>query len=245
MNQPLKNGSFTRQFDGSPPRDVWPRFFWDTVKNELASAQAGIEIYQDVERVEYNMPSNPYSKPVQEVTDEHRQRWPKEYEAFKRGGEVAINGTPIDVLPFLKPAMVRTLKGLDIMTAEHLAGLNDHGLQRIPMGGRRLKELAQAYIDDTQAMAIVQKAQADSDRKDQRIAELELRVENMTAQMQTWFAQQQAAANAPPALMTAVPAASDPFEIMKMAKAAPEPAQSTFADLPAVPRRRRSTETPA
>jgi hypothetical protein len=238
---PLKNGAYSRTY-GAPTKDIWPRFHMDTVEDPLASQRAGRPIFNDVERVEFNMPGNPYSKPVFAVTDEHRERWPQEYAAFKKGGEVAINGTPIDVLPFLKPSMVRELKALDIMTAEQLANLNDLGLQRIAMGGRRLKELAEAYLDDAKAVALVTQAQAENDKKDQRIAELELRLENAMTQMTNMFQQMQERMNAPNPLMTHVPASSDPMEAFRMhAQQAPAPVHSSFADLPAPPRRKRRT----
>lgn len=244
MNQPFKNGSYTRDFDGRPPTDVWPRFHMEVVPDVLASQRSGREIYRDEERVEFNLPGNPHHKPVFKVTDEHRQRWPKEYEAFQKGQETAVSGTPIDVLPFLKPSMVRELKALDIMTAEQLANLNDLGLQRIAMGGRRLKQLAEAYLDDEKALAMVRQAQAENDRKDAQIAALTLQVENLQTQMNQFFAAHMERANAPNPLLSVPPAMHDPVELMKMGRAMPElPVQSSFENLPEPPKRRRRATT--
>ena len=194
---------------GAPSRDVWPRFHMDTIEDPVASARQGRPCFKDVERVELNMPGHPYNKP--------------------------------DVLPFLKPAQVKELKALDIMTVEHLAGLNDHGLQRIAMGGRRLKELAESYLDDAKAMALVTEKQAENDRLNAEIAALKLENENNREQMRQVFAELQQLRNAQHPLATAVPAASDPFEMMKMQGMQPQlpEAQSSFADLPAPPPRRR------
>lgn len=234
---PLKNGSFTRTYGAPSSGGVWPRFFLDTVQDMVATERSGRPIYYEVERVELNTPGNPYSKPVKEVTEEIRQRWPEEYARFKAGNETAVSGTPVEQLPFLKKNQVLELKALGFMTVEHLAGMTEHAIQKTPMG-RRLKELAEAYLDDAKAMALVTKAQAESDSKDKRIAELELRLETLNSQMTGMFDELQKTRNAPNPLMTHVPAASDPVELARFGRPAGAPAQSSFADLPA-PRRRR------
>jgi hypothetical protein len=246
MNQPqLRNGSFTRQFNGAPAQGgVWPRFFMHTVTNELASQQAGHEVFKDIESVEFNFPGNPHTKPVFAVAEEHRQRWPQEYEAFKKGNTIAINGTPIDVLPFLRPSMVKELKALDIMTAEQLAALDDHGVQRIHMGGRKMKELAAAYLDSAKEVAIVSQLHSEIEKKDVEIADLRLKFENLQEQMQRSFAQMQERLNAPHPMMTMVPAHSDPFEAQRqLAKPVDPDEAGAFDGLPTPPPKRRRPQT--
>lgn len=217
---------------------VWARFFMDSVEDPVASAAAGRPVHRDVERVEINFPGNPLNKPVKEVTNVERERWPEEYEAFKRGQDVAVSGTPIEHLTFLKKSQVFELKALGFMTVEHLADMSDIARQRVGMYALKLKELAQAYLDDAKAMAILTVAQADNERKDAEIAALKLQVENMQRDMQQMFAQLTDKQNAHHPLAVNVPALHDPIEMMKMG-AAPAVAQSSLEDLPAVPARRR------
>jgi hypothetical protein len=237
----LKNGSFTRTY-GAPSTSEWPRFFMDSIQDIVATERNGRPIFTDVERVEINFPGNPHTKPVFAITDEHRQKWPDEYAAFRAGQEVAVSGTPLEQWSVLKRSQVLELKALGFQTIEHLAGMNDHAMQRIPMFGRRLKELAEAYLDDAKAMAAVTAAQAEADQKDTVIAALQLQVENMQSQMQQMFSQMQDRLNTPNPLATNIPGMSDPIEMMKYARPAEREAQSSFADLPAVaPRRKRRT----
>lgn len=241
----LKNGAFTRTY-GEPSTDTWPRFHMAEVEDVLASERAGRGIFRDEERVELNFPDNPYSKPVQRVTDEHRERWPKEYEAFRRGQDIAVSGTPIDYLPGIKPSMVRELKALDIMTVEQMANLSDPGVQRIAMGGRQLKERAQAYLDDATANALITQAQANEERWQQRFAEQELRLkqqDELIRQLQEAVMQFR---NAPHPLMTEVPSSRDPMEALRQGRGAPEVAQSSlaaFADMPAPRKRKAQVQT--
>lgn len=248
MNQvtPLRQGSYTRT-NGAPSAEVWPRFHIEAVQDMLASERAGRPIFRDEERVEINMPGNPYSKPVMMVKDEHRQRWPEEYKRFKAGMDVAVSGTPLEQLPALKPSMIRELKALDFQTVEQLAAMNDHAIQRIPMYGRRLKEIAAVYLDDAERIAVVTAAQAQKDRDAAEIATLRLQVENLQTSMAQMHSQFMAHFGAPNPLMTAIPGATDPVEIAKFARTAgEEPAQSSFADLPApAPRRGRPPKEPS
>lgn len=242
----LTNGAFTRT-NGAAPGEatVYPRFFMDAVQDIIASEQQGRPIFREEERVEIIMAGNPYSKPVHRVTQEHKDRWPKEYDAFRKGEEIAVHGTPLEQWSILKRSQVLELKALGFVTVDQLAEMNDHAMQRIPMYGRRLKELAGAFIDDARAMAVVTAATADSDRKDAELAALRLQVENMTSQMQTMFTQLQDRLNAPHPLATAIPGMSDPMEAVRMGQPQPGPAQSSFADLPAAPKRRQKQQEPA
>lgn len=239
MNQPLKQGSYTRTYGAEAGR-VWPRFFLDTVEDAAASAVAGRPIYRDIERVELNFPGDPNKKPVRNIRPEDQTRWPEEYGAFKRGQDVALSGTPIDHLPMLKPSMVRELKAIEIMTIEQLAALSDHGLQRIPMFGRQLKERAQAYLDSAAESAQLIEAQERENRHLAKIADLELRMENMSRQFNEFMARAMDRLDAPNPMMTHVPAQSDPMEQLRQGHKI-EVGQSSFADLPPPPPPRKKT----
>ena len=52
----------------------------DTVKDEVASRNAGREIYREIERVRIIIPGAVASIVVKNVDDTHRERWPAEYD---------------------------------------------------------------------------------------------------------------------------------------------------------------------
>lgn len=235
----LVTGSYTRTNGAAPGQaTVYPRFFMEAVQDIMASEQQGRPIFREEERVEIIMAGNPYARPVFRVAHEHRERWPSEYEAFKKGQEISPDGTPLEQWPVLKRAMVLELKALNFVTVEQLAAMSDHAMQQIPMYGRRLKDLAQAYLDDAKAIAMVTAATAQNERKDQEIAALKLQVENMASQMQTMFAQMQARLDAPHPIASGVPGMGDPMEALRQAQSPPPHVQSSFADLPTAPRKR-------
>jgi len=70
-----------------------------------------------------------------------------EYLAFKASAAPTISGTPTSELPFLSQSKRLELKALNIHTAEALAALDGNNLKMLGMGGRELKNQAQAYLD--------------------------------------------------------------------------------------------------
>jgi hypothetical protein len=126
-------------------RQSYPRFFVDQVQDMVASEMQGRPIFRDEERVEIIMPGNPHTRPVARVTDEHRQRWPQHYEAFREGIEVSPEGTPLEEWPILKRSQVLELKALGFMTVEQVGTWTISSIQRIGMGGRRLKDIAAVF----------------------------------------------------------------------------------------------------
>lgn len=82
------------------------------------------------------------------VTDEHRQRWPQEYAAFKAGLEQPVTGTPLREWPCaeMTPGRVKELAFLNILTVEHLAMVNDANVVHLGMGARALRDKARLYL---------------------------------------------------------------------------------------------------
>ena len=197
----LTNGSYTRS-EGAPASGVYPRFFVDEVQDNVASEQAGRAIFKSEERVEIIMPGNAQTRFVARVTSEHTSRWPVEYKAFKDGIEISPDGTPLEEWPILKRSQVMELKYLGFKTVEQVAQMNDQVIQRIGMGGRALKNMAAAFLDDAERIALTAKLTAESDRKDERIAALERQLAEMGTLVEQRFAELQAMKNAPSALAT-------------------------------------------
>lgn len=124
-----------------------PRFFTEPEHMGAKSREAGRPIYEDREMVEIIIPGDMRAKAVELVNDEHRQRWPKEYRAFKAGEEAPLEGTPLKNWPPLTAARVRELAYLEIKTVEHLAGLNDAVVQRLGMGAYAEREAAKKFLE--------------------------------------------------------------------------------------------------
>jgi hypothetical protein len=213
----ISNGSFSRSGFGADS-SIHPRFFIDSIQDQAASEIQGRPIFKDVERVEIIIPGNPHTRPVMAVTQEHTQRWPKEYEAFKSGMEVSPEGTPLEEWAILKRSQVLELKALGFKTVEHIARMDDQAIQRIGMGGRILRDRAKAFLDDAENIAQNSRLSADNERLMSEMAALRRQVEEMGMIARDASAQVRALKDEPSPILTHIPGMNDPVE---KAKAAP------------------------
>jgi hypothetical protein len=240
----LRQGSYTRT-NGGEAGKVYPRFFIDSVQDYVASEREGRPIFKDEERVEVIFPGNQHTKPVWKVTQEHKERWPQEYEAFKSGHEIALNGTPLEQWPILKRAQVMELKAMNFRTVEDVAGMNDHATQRIGMGGVRLRQLAQSYLDEAAAGALLSQTTAANARQEEVIAEQNAKIDNLSKLCERLSAELIQMRNAPSPIATYVPGQHDPAEAARQAAPREEAAGSSLLDLPQPRKRAKATDQAA
>jgi cell division protein FtsB len=111
--------------------------------------------------------------------DEDKDRWSREYDAFRRGEASPLSGTPIDQWPPLNKSQVAELRALHIMTVEALADLPDNQVQRIGIGGQSLKAKAAAWLQAaagsapiTEMRAEIETLTADNDMLRRQIRDL-------------------------------------------------------------------------
>lgn len=134
-------------------------FFMDALEDKAASAAKGRPIFHDAEMIRIRIAGDPKSVLVAPAHSASSVRDPatnqrltyallhaEPYKAFKEGVDYVGSGTPLAELPFVTKAKVEELKRLNIHTAEALAGLDGQNLQKVGMGGRELKDQAEAWI---------------------------------------------------------------------------------------------------
>jgi len=230
----VKNGEFTRtQSFGQVADTCRPIFYEEAVQS---GEMEGRKTYRMEERVKIIMPGNGLAIPVLKVTDEHRERWPREYEAFKQGLEPDLNGTPLEEWAILNKAQVLELKAMNIRTIEDVAGLPDTAIQRIGRGGYALRERAQAYVDDAKEGELLTKANARADLLEEKVAVLSRQVEEMGEMLDRQHKVLVAHGDAQNPIATAVPASLDAAESAKPIYA-PQDNSSSFDNL--APKRSR------
>ena len=156
-----------------------PLFSLRPVENKAESNKHGRPIFHDVEWVKIYIPGDKTTVVSKKVTDEHRERWPEQYSAFKRGREQPIVGTPLEQWPQMTRSKVAEFKALAIHTVESLAGLDDAAVNRLGMGTRDLRERARAYLQaaqagkkDSQLAALLEAMQVQIDELAQRLEEV-------------------------------------------------------------------------
>lgn len=145
-------------------KNIFPMFFTKTVEDKAKTREAGRPMYKDVEYVEIRIAGDKNNLPVYKVGNQHRQRWPDQYEAFKRNQEQPVEGTRIEEWPTISRARAMELKALRIFTVEALAEIPDTVIHRIGMGARELVAQAKAYLEAAEGTADVTAMAAEIER---------------------------------------------------------------------------------
>jgi len=70
----------------------------------------------------------------------------KQYDAWKNGQELPLNGTPIRGWMVISPAQQETLIRMNVLTVEDAAEMNDEGLRNYGMGAADLKFKAKGWL---------------------------------------------------------------------------------------------------
>jgi len=98
------------------------------------------------------------------------------YEAWRKGEEMPIEGTPIGAWPALTPDQAAGLKAAGLRTVEEMANATDTLVNKIPLPNvRGLKTLAEAFL----ASRDQSKVAADLAQKDREMAELREQLDEM------------------------------------------------------------------
>lgn len=188
MSGQLGNGSYTRDYaTAASSRDAkggYPRFFLETVKDERASVEANRPIFFDVEMVEIIIPSiAQYNKPIRRVRDEDKERWPKEYEAFKKGQEMPLDGTPLEEWNVLTKSALYELKSFGFRTIEDVSEMTEHAVQRLGMAGRPLKLKAVAYLSEADRTRIANSVIEANEKLQSQLADRDVKIQNLQEQV--------------------------------------------------------------
>lgn len=164
------------------------RFFTHVDQNPTKSREKGRPIYDEMEAVEISFGGDRLMKRVfpahsfaryfttpdgQTEEQTYAMRFSEHYKRFKSGKEQAQDGTPLEELTFLTKGKRMELKALGIHTAENLAALDGQPLKSLGMGGREMKNQAQAYLDSASGSAVATKLAAENEDLKARIKMLE------------------------------------------------------------------------
>lgn len=178
-------------------RPAYVRFERRPLELKAKSLETGRKSYIDVDWI---LVTPPYSRDVFEdkaenwlekqgrlvkngrVPQKFLDYWTDCYEKWKIGQEPPVNGTDIRNWSAVSPAEIKTMQAVGIRTIEDMASCNAEGLNRIGMGARKLKDLAEAWLkgaDDRGAIVMENaelKRQLDIAEKDNETLREQVRI---------------------------------------------------------------------
>ena len=182
-------------FNTTDPNDnCRPMFRWEAKQNSAKSKVEGRPIFDQVPFVTIMSPGDNKNVIDAKVNDDHKSRWPRQWEAFQKGSEQPLNGTPINEWPALNMAQVAELKALNIFSIEQLANLDDRGTQEMT-GLVTLKQQAQAHLAVGKDDGVIYEALDKVDKLTEEIAAM--RAENKELRQELDFVAKKSAASKP------------------------------------------------
>lgn len=152
----------------------------------------GVPKYVDMDFITITIPGDKHTSIHTPVTDFHEWRFPKEYEAFKRGKDAEVVGTPLAMWPALQPSQVAELKHQGVRTIEQLASLSD-SVSGSLRGFYALKSKAQQFLDDAKDKNAAAVVRAQMDEQEARHkAELKAMEDRLAVMLQEAMAAKEA-----------------------------------------------------
>lgn len=183
---------YTRKFDGGGTGREFIQFSEDSVQNPAKSEAAGRPIFDPIEMISISFPGNNLTEVVTRVTDEYRQKYATQYEAFKKNGGTVLDGTPLSAWTALTKADVRSFNAMHIYSIEQLANMDDNACQRVGLGGSMWRQRAKLFIEAAEDTGAVDKVAAENfrlkervDAQAQQLAELGSMCERLQHQIQS------------------------------------------------------------
>lgn len=137
-----------------------------------ATAEAGREIYKDVEFVTILIPGDKTLTINRPIMPSDKSRFPLQYQSFKNKAGEALTGTPLSAWPLVTESQRRELDYFNIRTVDQLAEVNDNFASSM-MGVQALKQQAQKYLTAAAAAQPIVAMQAELATRDNQIAALQ------------------------------------------------------------------------
>lgn len=148
-------------------------FYRDAVQNNFKSAEAGRPIFDEKDFVRIQTPGDTRTVIARVASDQDKQRFPRAWDAFSRGLEIAEQGTPLEEWPQVTRSQVKELKHVNITTVESLASVSDGNIQRLGPGYHQLRERAKQFLESADADAAATEWAREREAMQERIRLLE------------------------------------------------------------------------
>ncbi len=87
------------------------------------------------------------------------------YDAWKKGQEPSVEGTPLQHWPMVSRAQVENLRLINVRSVEDLAGTTDSDFARVGPGARELREKARAWLKVAKETGQIAEAMVSRDRE--------------------------------------------------------------------------------
>jgi hypothetical protein len=172
-------------------KGVHARFYMFPQKNEAKSASAGRPIFEDTEFVEIFAAGNSTNIVRRPARAMDKDRFRRQYEAFKAGTEDQLQGTPLHEVPWITRSQVEELAYLRIRTLEQLANVSDAACGK-HVGLYDLKSKATKALAAAEGAAPITELTKENEELKRRLDQRDKEMDTMKEQMAKLIAAVQA-----------------------------------------------------
>lgn len=180
-----------------PPRNpgegtLAVRFEWISEKNDAASAEAGVDVFDAVlialvrglgdrseaaTEIKRRLPDG-----REIVRAQPMQRYGHLVKLFEAGDEGPVDGTPLQQLPAMDAATMRNLKSFGVRSVEMLADMPDSNAQLVA-GLMAWKHKARAYVEGATGSAAVSKLATENATLQRQLESLQRQFADLAARV--------------------------------------------------------------
>jgi hypothetical protein len=164
------------------------KFYTAELQDAAATAARGRYVGRKVDMVRIIIPGDKHNIVERRVKQIDKDRWPKQYDAFRKMEEFVPDGTLIDTWPMLSRAQVEDLKYNNIFTVEQIAELPDTSLGSIGLGGRLLRKHAQAFVETARKGSVPAQLVAENEQQRAQITMLVHQISELSKKMESYAA---------------------------------------------------------
>ncbi len=170
--------SFENKAQSDEDKKLLVKFFMKPRKDNAATIAEGRPIFKDAEYIDIKIPGDRTGGVCRPASFADKQRFPDHYRMFKDRIDIPLEGTPLGEWPLITRSLAEELAFHNVKTVEHLAGMADVNISKF-MGLGNLKAKAVTWLAKAGEEAKVHQLQDELAERDERIASLEAKVEQI------------------------------------------------------------------
>lgn len=148
----------------SNPHGVFVEFYQESVEFKAESEKEGRPIFKEIDFIRIQTPGDRNNILEVKATDHYKQKFAREYAAYKSRSSEGAVGTILSQWPQITKSQVKEAEYFNVKTVEQLSTLNDNTVQRMGMGWMELRNKAKAYIDAASGSAETTRLAAENER---------------------------------------------------------------------------------
>lgn len=181
----INTGRIIQHPDYGSDANLLVKFTTESKFSKVETFKAGgVPKYVDMDFITIIVPGNRDLTVHAPVTDFYQWRFKREWEAFKRGQEAVMTGTPLELWAALKPSEIDELKHQGIRTVEQLANLSD-SVNGVLRNFYAMKAKAQRFLDEAKDTAANGALRAQLDEQSAELAAMRAQLEAVLAATKT------------------------------------------------------------